>query len=242
MGRALSRRGDHEKAMAQFEKALEVAPTLGEVHYALAMELLASGDQKKAVARLGEALRHNPRHVESHRQLGLLFLSGGKPALALPQLRAVLRDRPDDAQAHFDVGRCFALLKREEEAIASYREALRIRPEWPEASNQLAWLLATSHDDRLRNGAEAKQIAQAALKVAELRQPLLLDTMAAASAAEGDFAGAVATQERAIASANTLGNSKLVSELRKHAASYAKKEPLRENPPSSGTATEAKTE
>jgi len=176
-------------------------------------------------------LRHNPRHAESHRQLGLALLASGKAALALPQLRAVLRDRAEDAQAHYEVGRCLALLGRYEEAIASYREALRLRTEWPEASNQLAWLLATCPEEHLRNGSEAASIATAALRIAELREPLLIDTVAAAQAADGKFGDAVATQKRAIEIARALGNGKLVQEFEKHAEGYAREEPFREDRP-----------
>lgn len=242
LGRALSRLGQHEEAKQEFEKALELSPTVGEVHYALAMELLATGQQKQALSRLGEAVRHNPRHADAHRQLGLAMLASGKPAVALPQFRAVLKERPDDAQGHFELGRCLAATGRNEEAIASYREALRLRGDWPEAANQLAWLLATCPDDALRNGGEAARIAKGALKIAELRQPMLIDTLAAAHAADGDFDSALATQQRAVELARSFGDTKLLAEFAKHAAAYQDRKPFREKQLSDGDGgTEAVT-
>jgi hypothetical protein len=116
-----------------------------------------------------------------------------------------------------------------EEAVASYREALRLRSDWPEASNQLAWILATSPQDELRNGAEAERIAGAALKTSELREPMLIDTVAAALAEAGNFDKAIEIQKEAIVKAKALGDPKLVAELEKHAEAYEKKQPFRDS-------------
>ena len=61
---------------------------------------------------------------------------------------------------------------------------------------QLAWLLATAGDDSVRNGAEAATIAASLLQRGE--SPELLRILAAAQAAQGNFAQAVATASRAL--------------------------------------------
>jgi tetratricopeptide (TPR) repeat protein len=181
-------------------------------------------------------LRHNPRHSDAHRQLGLALLAEGRPALALPQFRAVLKERPADAQAYFELGRCLAQLAQYDAAIAAYRDALRLRADWPEASNQLAWLLATAPDAALRDGEEAARIAAIAVKVAQRREPLLLDTLAAAQAEAGRFGEARETQQKAIVLADAIGDARLKAEFVKHLAHYQKNEPYRETtaPPGPG--------
>jgi Flp pilus assembly protein TadD len=155
------------------------------------------------------------------------MVSEGKPAIALPQFRAVLRERPNDAQAHYELGRCLAMLDRREAAIASFREALRFRPDWPEASNELAWLLATSPEDSLRDGATAARLAESAAKLSLRREPLLLDTLAAALAEKGDFEGAIRAQQKAIEQAIALGDEKLRAEMDKHLNAYKQGRPYR---------------
>lgn len=68
--------------------------------------------------------------------------------------------------------------------------------------NSLAWILATSPDDSIRDGQEAVKIAQLAFLGSESEDPWqYIDTLAAAHAANGAFDKAVEKQEEAIESA-----------------------------------------
>ena len=64
------------------------------------------------------------------------------------------------------------------------------------ANNQLAWLLATSSNDALRDGAAAVSYAQTA--VAAKQTPATLDTLAAAYAENSQFDQAIQTQTEAL--------------------------------------------
>jgi F0F1-type ATP synthase membrane subunit b/b' len=72
------------------------------------------------------------------------------------------------------------------------------------------------------------QIAGAAYKSSQLREPMIMDTLAAAQAELGKFDEALATQKQAIEKARALRNDALVAELEKHAEAYAKKQPFRD--------------
>lgn len=65
------------------------------------------------------------------------------------------------------------------------------------ANNQLAWLLATSRNDALRDGAAA--VVYAKVAVATQKTPATLDTLAAAYAENNQFDAAVRTQAKALA-------------------------------------------
>ena len=71
---------------------------------------------------------------------------------------------------------------RTREAVAQYREALRLNPNLAGALNNLAWVLAASPDDELRNGAEAVRLAERACELTHYGEPLFLGTLAAAYA------------------------------------------------------------
>ena len=78
--------------------------------------------------------------------------------------------------------------------------ALLLRPDFPEALDELAWLLATSPQNDLRNGVEAVPMAERACELTQggtWRQRL---TLAAAYAEAGRWNEAVAAAERVQAS------------------------------------------
>ena len=94
---------------------------------------------------------------------------------------------------------------RTREAVAQYREALRLNPNLAGALNNLAWVLAASPDDELRNGAEAVRLAERACELTHYGEPSFIDTLAAAYAEAGRFPEAVTTAEKAEQLATAAG-------------------------------------
>jgi tetratricopeptide (TPR) repeat protein len=86
-------------------------------------------------------------------------------------------------------------------AIAHYRAALRDDPRHLEATNNLAWLLATSSQG-LRDPRAAIELAQTALEQ-DPGSPAVLDTLAAAYAAANRHREPVETQRQALAALST---------------------------------------
>jgi len=87
--------------------------------------------------------------------------------------------------------------------------------------NDLAWLLTTAADAKVRDAKEGAELAAAAYTFSRGREPLYLDTQAAALAAAGQFEQALAKQREAIAVASTIGQPKLVAELEKRIKPYS---------------------
>lgn len=94
-----------------------------------------------------------------------------------------------------------------------------------QALNDYAWLLATSKFDEMRNGTLALDQAQKA--VAGEESAAYLDTLAAAYAELGNFAEAIAVQERAI-KAITEEEQDLRGELQTRLEYYQRSQPWRE--------------
>ena len=78
--------------------------------------------------------------------------------------------------------------------------------------NHLAWALAVSPDDRLRNGAEAVRWAERACELTQYGQPVFVTTLAAAYAEAGRFNDATATAQKARTVALEQGQSGIVTE------------------------------
>jgi tetratricopeptide (TPR) repeat protein len=120
---------------------------------------------------------------------------------------------------------------RTREAVAQYQEALRLNPNLAGALNNLALILATSPDDKLRNGAEAVRLAEHACELTHYTQPFFIGTLAAAYAESGRFPEAVATAEKAEQLATTDGLKKLAGNNRQLLELYRAGKPYREPAP-----------
>ena len=83
------------------------------------------------------------------------------------------------------------------EAVQAYREVVRLYPNEPMALNNLAWDLAASPRPELRNGRQAVQLASKAVELTGQQEPVLIGTLAAAYAEDGQFAKAVETAKKA---------------------------------------------
>jgi tetratricopeptide (TPR) repeat protein len=84
------------------------------------------------------------------------------------------------------------------EAITHFEEALRLKPDWVEPMNNLAWFLAASKETTVHNPDKAIRLAQRACELTNYKEPGLLDTLAVAYAATGDFSKAIETAEKAL--------------------------------------------
>ena len=143
---------------------------------------------------------------------------------------AALRIKPDDAAAHYHPAAALASQPKSKEAIQHYREALKALPDFPEALNNLAWILAANADPQLRNGPEAIALAERACKLTEYKQPLMIGTLAAAYAEAGRFADAVTTAEQAKTLAEQTNQMELAAKNRVLLELYRSGQPGRDTP------------
>ncbi|QGJ68738.1 Hypothetical protein PBC10988_3990 [Planctomycetales bacterium 10988] len=90
--------------------------------------------------------------------------------------------------------------------------------------NGLAWIRATAPFEELRNGEQAKGLAEQVCQMTGFEAPLLLDTYAAAWAELGDFEKAVKWQQEAVDRAYP----EVLEELNKHLTLYQEQKPYRE--------------
>lgn len=112
-----------------------------------------------------------------------------------------------------DLGVALWQERRDGEAVEMLRRAIGMRPGFYEAGNNLAWMLATSPDDRVRDAREAVHLAELVCRAAGESNPQSFDTLAAAYAEAGRFEEAVAAARRAAGWAESTGASGLAAEM-----------------------------
>ena len=189
--------GQHKLVIEACEQGLRVDPFNPTLHHLLAIAAAETGDLTNAAAHLRLALALKPKWPEARGLLALALASLGQPEEAAAQYEQAIREKPDDAKLHYLYAATLATQGNTREAVDHYRQALALQPDMVEALNNLAWILAASPADKLRDGAEAVRLAERACELSQRREPVLLGTLAAAYAEAGRFGDAVKTAEKA---------------------------------------------
>lgn len=142
-----------------------------------------------------------------------------------------IRIQPTYAETYGNLARVLVRLERPDRAIRALRAGLRVEPGHVGLVNNLVWLLATHPDDEVRDGAAALALAEATLARDGAGDAQWLDTLAAARAETGDYAGAVEASSRAAGLARGAGNAELAVAIEARGRSYREGRPHRDPAP-----------
>jgi len=124
-----------------------------------------------------------------------------------------LQMQPQNIQARLLLADCLAETGEPRAALALLQPVAQSRPDAVDALHRIAWILATSPDDSVRNGTEAVTFAARACELTAHRHAASLAALAAAYAEAGRFDDAVATARKAEELAARAGEKDLVGVL-----------------------------
>jgi len=169
-----------------------------------------------------------------HHNLSLALLVEGQVDEAVREIQAATALEPGNATSWAFQGFLLSLAGHPREAVQAYQRAVENDPTLVTANIELAWLLATSPDDSIRNGKRAVELAESALHLAGGHSARGLDVLAAAYAEMGRFREAIETVKEAIDLEKKAGPKKRgmapssTAELRKRLAAYELGQAFRE--------------
>jgi tetratricopeptide (TPR) repeat protein len=158
-------------------------------------------------------------------------LKQGHPEQALPELKRAIEIRPHFASGEEALATAYEALGNSTEALLHWRKAHTIDPSDASAIQGLAWLLATSPDASVRNGAEAVSWARSASDLVPAEDAGALDTLAAAYAESGQFPQAVESATRALTLATAKGDPALANAIRERLRLYKQNKPYHSGRP-----------
>ena len=171
------------------------------------------GQIQEAVSEFRRALELNPESGAAHRAVGQLLREIGDPAQAAAHYREALRIAPGDAEAHADLGQCLMLTSRPDEALKEFAEAMRLEPDWPPPMALAAMLLSTHPDVRARRPEEAVRLASRAAESTHWKDRGVLEILAAAYAAAGNFDRALDAERKALALVPPDAEARVIREM-----------------------------
>ena len=219
------RSGALTEAVAHALKMLAAGPT-SEQPFAFAENLaracLENQQSDEAAQVLEGMLAAQPGVSDWQNKLATVRAAQGQFEEAIKQWQLSLESEPSQAQVHAALGEVYARRGELDLTVGHWRKAIALQPDWPEMLNNLALVQATHKDVSQRNPTEALKLARRACELTGYEQPGYLATLCFAQAAGGDFAGAAATCEKAIALAEAGKQRQMAERLQVYLDQYRK--------------------
>jgi tetratricopeptide (TPR) repeat protein len=227
--------GHDEQAKADVDKLLKQIPDLPQ---AIELRSMLAAQKKRwadAISDMQTLIQTDPTKAEYRIRLAGYYVGDSRPRKAIELLTQVIdsiRDEndPGERESKADAlrARGDALLSvgKHADAVKDYDEALKIDPKDTHVLNNLAWVLATSPDEPVRNADRSIELGLKACEITKYEKPHILSTLAAGYAEKGDWETAKKWSSKAV----ELGakDDEIDDQLKKELESYKQQKPWRE--------------
>jgi adenylate cyclase len=163
LGAVYSMMRQHEKAIAEGERSIELGPNGARYYLLLGQTLSYVGRSDEAIEHLKKGIRLNPfpNYMYLY-HLGRCYFQKGQYEEALTEFKKALQRAPESPPIHFHLALTYVLLNREEEARASAAKCIELAP-----FVTVAWISKVSREEN------------------QALRKLILDTMRKAGFPEG---------------------------------------------------------
>ena len=215
----LAAQGNYSAAVTELDAAIRIDPQEFSCRLDRAAYLASQGREEDAIAGLNELLALSPTNAVAHANLAGLLARRGRTTEALGKYETALKLAPENADTRFNHALLLDRLGRSIEARAEMEKALAGRQGLHSPSLQfLAWMLATREE--FRDGPQAMKYAVDWANLKRQKTATMLDVMAAAAAAAGNFPEAKSYAREAIQLASQENRSQLERAIRARLALY----------------------
>jgi tetratricopeptide (TPR) repeat protein len=126
-GGAYLRKGDYDRAIADFDNAIRLDPRDGNAYNNRGLAYTAKGDFERAMADLDEAIRRDPGLVIAYNSRGQVYLRKGDYDRAIADFNEGIKLHPTYAEAYNNRGNAYNHKGDFDRAIADYTESIRLK-------------------------------------------------------------------------------------------------------------------
>lgn len=222
--RAWAAKREMDRAIDDICEAIRLGPPRPMIYNMRGTLWLIKREEDRAVADFSEAIRLDPRNVTHYHRRAAARLLKKDAYEAIQDCTRAIELAPSNADSH---GIRAVMLYSGGDlngAVRDFTEAIRLDSKNPNYSFQLAWILATSEDASIRNGAKAVEYATQACELSNWQDTKHLRVLAAAYAENGDFLAALKWHQKAI---DLTADEKEKADLRTFLDHYKSGEPWR---------------
>jgi Tfp pilus assembly protein PilF len=205
----LSQFGDAEQNLA---KAIKADPTCKNAYSTMGLLLGRRGEYAQAFKYHQKALEIDPYYPKSYNNYGLTRAVNGEYEKAIDLYRRAIEIDPYYDKPYYNWGMCLAAQGKKAQAVELYKRVLNLMPR-EDIMRNLAWLLATYSDDKVRDGDQAVYFAKMLCNSSEYKDPGHMFVLAVAYAEAGRFDDAVRTAEKALATVSFKTDKRVYEHL-----------------------------
>lgn len=227
-------RGDVKSAKRDLGEAIRVEPRVVDSVAAVRVRCYIAVEEGRladAINDMNLIVQTNPKDSFWALQLSSLYVQDKRPRKAIELINEILTREPKNVSALRTRADTLLGLGDHAAAIKDYQTALEVGIESSQQKsgvlNNLAWVLATSPKDELRNGERSIKFGTEAAELTEFKEPHILSTLAAGYAEKGDFEQAVKWSTKAVELGREIEHNQ-VEQLEEELESYKESKPWRE--------------
>lgn len=194
----LAESGKATEALARIDAIISSYPDNWRAHFLKAAVLVLVKRQDDALQQIDESIKLARKSNVSYTLLGQLYSSKARTCI----------------DAH-----------RYEDAKKALDSSIHVDPNDTTTMNDLAWLLATAPEPRVRNPHRAVSLAQKCCGLSHWTNAYSIDTLAAAYASAGNFGQAVRYQQLAMQTLNKSERAEQLTAMQDRLKLYSNHEP-----------------
>ena len=145
-GVEMLKKNELDPAQEQFERAVELSPSLATGFYYLGVVYGRKDMPDRALSAYRKALELAPDYAQAHVGLGSWYARHGDMELARKEFELAVVNDPDLAEAHYNLGLVLLRAGNTEGAVREFSETLSIDPSFSDARIQVGLMQAQAGD------------------------------------------------------------------------------------------------
>ena len=143
-GAAAFEKGDTDRAIAAYDKAIENAPNDVSAYIDRGLAYQSKGDYERAITDFDKAIVVDPNNADAYNSRAWAYFQRGKPSQGLPDAERAAELAPNTGYIRDTRGQIYAALGRREEAISELQQALFLAPDLHDSVEALKRLGVTA--------------------------------------------------------------------------------------------------
>ncbi|MCP3918450.1 MAG: tetratricopeptide repeat protein [bacterium] len=204
--------GEVDEGIALIRAACAAMPENPDAHYNLAKALESADRTDEAIEAMRVVLGLRPDHLRANLDLGGMFHASERHEDAVERFRRVIALAPKRIDGYLQISVTRKAQGDMAGSVAALESGLEQAPDSAELTTALAWILASTWDDAVRDGERAVELALELCSESKYKDPNAIQILATAYAETGKFQLAV---ERMVDVENMLKSSPLTPPVRR---------------------------